>query len=51
MTAYDASYLWLARKLDAELVTPDEQLTAAVFRRQCRALIIAPHPGASRLIA
>jgi predicted nucleic acid-binding protein len=28
LTAYDASYLWLARKLDAELVTLDAQLQA-----------------------
>ena len=26
LTAYDASYLWLARHLDAELVTLDKQL-------------------------
>lgn len=26
LTAYDASYLWLARELDAELVTLDRQL-------------------------
>lgn len=30
LTTYDASYLWLARKLDAELVTLDAQLQAAV---------------------
>jgi len=29
LTANDASYLWLARKLDAELVTLDRQLEAA----------------------
>lgn len=29
LTAYDASYLWLARELDAELVTLDGQLAAA----------------------
>lgn len=29
MTAYDASYLWLARKLGAELVTLDKQLAKA----------------------
>jgi predicted nucleic acid-binding protein len=27
LTAYDASYLWLARHLDAELVTLDRKLT------------------------
>ncbi|HTS93868.1 MAG TPA: type II toxin-antitoxin system VapC family toxin [Stellaceae bacterium] len=30
LTAYDASYLWLARALGAELVTLDRKLTAAV---------------------
>jgi predicted nucleic acid-binding protein len=29
LTAYDASYLWLARQLEAELVTLDEQLAKA----------------------
>jgi predicted nucleic acid-binding protein len=29
LTAYDASYLWLARELDAELVTLDRKLAAA----------------------
>jgi predicted nucleic acid-binding protein len=29
LTAYDASYLWLARELDAELVTLDRQLAKA----------------------
>ncbi len=29
LTAYDASYLWLARKLGAELVTLDKRLEAA----------------------
>jgi predicted nucleic acid-binding protein len=29
LTAYDASYLWLARALDAELVTLDRRLAAA----------------------
>ena len=29
LTAYDASYLWLARKLDAELVTLDRALNLA----------------------
>jgi predicted nucleic acid-binding protein len=29
MTAYGASYLWLARALDAELVTLDRRLAAA----------------------
>jgi predicted nucleic acid-binding protein len=29
LTAYDASYLWLARKLDAALVTLDAELAAA----------------------
>lgn len=29
LTAYDASYLWLARRLGAELVTLDRQLAAA----------------------
>jgi predicted nucleic acid-binding protein len=29
LTAYDASYLWLARELDAELVTLDRQLARA----------------------
>ena len=30
LTAYDASYLWLARKTGSELVTLDRQLEAAV---------------------
>jgi predicted nucleic acid-binding protein len=29
LTAYDASYLWLARQYDAELVTLDKELQAA----------------------
>ena len=29
LTAYDAGYLWLARDLDAELVTLDKRLQAA----------------------
>ncbi len=29
LTAYDASYLWLARRLNAELVTLDRQLARA----------------------
>ncbi|MBV8446586.1 MAG: type II toxin-antitoxin system VapC family toxin [Hyphomicrobiales bacterium] len=29
LTAYDASYLWLARVLGAELVTLDRKLAAA----------------------
>lgn len=29
LTAYDASYLWLGRRLGAELVTLDRQLAAA----------------------
>lgn len=29
LTAYDASYLWVARRLEAELVTLDRQLAAA----------------------
>jgi predicted nucleic acid-binding protein len=29
LTAYDASYLWLARELDAELVTLDKHLARA----------------------
>lgn len=31
LTAYDASYLWLARSLDAELVTLDRKLAAASY--------------------
>jgi predicted nucleic acid-binding protein len=30
LTSYDASYLWLARQLKAELVTLDKQLAKAV---------------------
>jgi len=29
LTAYDASYLWLARRLEAELVTLDQRLNEA----------------------
>ena len=29
LTAYDASYLWVARRLEVELVTLDRQLAAA----------------------
>jgi predicted nucleic acid-binding protein len=32
LTAYDASYLWLARALGAELVTLDRKLTAAAVK-------------------
>ena len=32
LTAYDASYLWLARRLDAELVTLDRQLGKAAAK-------------------
>lgn len=32
LTAYDASYLWLARHLDAELVTLDAELHRAARR-------------------
>ena len=32
LTAYDASYLWLARHLGAELVTLDSELAAAASR-------------------
>jgi predicted nucleic acid-binding protein len=32
LTAYDASYLWLARRLDARLVTLDTELAAAFDR-------------------
>ena len=32
LTAYDASYLWLARHLGAELVTLDAELDAAASR-------------------
>jgi len=31
LTGYDASYLWLARQLNAELVTLDKQLARAVI--------------------
>jgi predicted nucleic acid-binding protein len=30
LTAYDASYLWVARRLGAELVTLDRELAAAI---------------------
>lgn len=33
LTAYDASYLWLAQQLNAELVTLDRQLEAATRPR------------------
>ena len=35
LTSYDASYLWVARRLGAELVTLDRQLEKAAA---------APHP-------
>jgi predicted nucleic acid-binding protein len=31
LTVYDASYLWLARRLDAELVTLDHKLLGALI--------------------
>lgn len=34
LTAYDASYLWLARRLDAGLITLDRQLAAAMATSQ-----------------
>jgi predicted nucleic acid-binding protein len=34
LTAYDASYLWLARHLQAELVTLDVDLADAAQRRE-----------------
>lgn len=33
LTAYDASYLWLARQLGVELVTLDRQLAKAAALR------------------
>ncbi len=33
LTAYDASYLWLARRMGIELVTLDRRLAAAGMRR------------------
>jgi predicted nucleic acid-binding protein len=33
LTAYDAAYLWLARHLDAELVTLDTELQRAARHR------------------
>lgn len=33
LTSYDASYLWLAQELDAELVTLDRRLGAAAARK------------------
>lgn len=32
LTAYDASYLWLARHMQADLVTLDQELAAAAVR-------------------
>jgi predicted nucleic acid-binding protein len=32
LTSYDASYLWLAQRLDAELVTLDRKLARAAAR-------------------
>jgi predicted nucleic acid-binding protein len=32
LSVYDASYLWLARELDAELITLDRKLAAAMAR-------------------
>jgi predicted nucleic acid-binding protein len=32
LTGYDASYLWLAQRMDAELVTLDRQLARAAAR-------------------
>ena len=32
LSAYDAAYLWLARHLDADLVTLDDRLSAAARR-------------------
>lgn len=36
LTSYDASYLWLARRLNAELVTLDKQLARAVIADSSR---------------
>lgn len=40
LTAYDAAYLWLARRLDTELFTLDRELAAAtgIVRRRALAL-------------
>ena len=42
-TAYDASYLWLARRLDAGLITLDRRLAAAMVAERDP---IGPVPGA-----
>lgn len=36
LTGYDASYLWLAQRLNAELVTLDRQLRRAAARLRNR---------------
>jgi len=43
LTAYDASYLWLARRLDAGLITLDRRLAAAMVAERDP---IGPVPGA-----
>jgi predicted nucleic acid-binding protein len=48
LTAYDASYLWLARSLGGELVTLDRKLAAASARRPQR--LAHPHRRRRRQI-
>jgi predicted nucleic acid-binding protein len=38
LTAYDASYLWLTRQLEAELVTLDQQLARAEASSRARGI-------------
>jgi predicted nucleic acid-binding protein len=46
LTAYDASYLWLARALGAELVTLDRTLAAALGMKRAAARVAGRKPGA-----
>jgi predicted nucleic acid-binding protein len=50
LTAYDASYLWLARVLDADLVTLDRSLAAASQARGTSEVPAASRNSASRVM-
>ena len=45
LTAYDASYFWLARRLEAELVTLDKELGRAGYYPMTKHRRTGPYPG------